>query len=1133
MTRKIAMLLVAVLGFGLGASWTLAQTTTQGSIKGTVMDATGAVVPNATVKIVNNATNATIGLTSSASGDFAAPLLEPGDYTVTVSAAGFATYQANHVIVYVGQATQVVTKLTLGATTSVVQVTEEAPVMNYESPTFSSNVNLVELQNIPINNRRWSALALTTPGVTLDTSGFGLISVRGISTILNNVEIDGADDNQAYFSEERGRTREAYSTSGSAVREFAVNTGVYAAEYGRAAGGVITSVTKSGANQLHGEAYFYDRESNWNAYQAQSTVTTLVNGSYVATPIKPEDLRKIYGFTAGGALIKDKLFWIYTYDQHTHIFPMLGVPSNPAVFYQMPDTLGSVGDAACTSTGYLPTTTSGVTSANATLDQQVCTLAARLSKSAQTSYGANVTYSDAVTLYNNGINALNSDMGLIPRTGYQEINTPKLDWQINSKNHLSVLYHRLRWDSPGGVQTTSTGDYSFDSAGTDFVKLDYGVTKLITQVTPRISNELLYQYSRELNDEGLQPITAYDKANLITPDGNDPYVQLYTSAGFYVGAPYYSFRPAYPEEWKWQIGDDLYYTRGRHNIKFGVDMVHNYDLTNQSQYYEGKFTYSLNFANYLADLYSKGYSAGTCNATTSLISSATSTVSGVGAYPCYSTFMQWYGPPTYDFSTLDQGYFAQDDWKLTPRLMLSLGLRYDVENLPWPTSSFTAATGSFVPFNGINNHPSDYTGYGPRFGFAYDLFGKGKTVLRGGYGIYVGRLTNGNIGTALSTTGSPLAQSSSSVTFKNGVSSEPIFPYRFSTSQLSSSGSVKPSAYYVDANLRSPKVQEFDLIVQQELGKNNILAVSYLGSLGRHLPNYLDYNLNPTTTPVNLTVADSTGKSPIPNGTVLQVPTYTAYGNTALLGSAATNFQAIYDYLSDVNSSYNALVIEVQNRNIHALQFDANYTWAHSLDYSQTADTAGAGSTPFEGWYDPYSNPRINYGNSSWDIKDRLYAYAVYNFPNLHTQSLLKYVTNDWKIDTSFQMQTGLPYTASLSGSAGIAGGLNGANGAISTNNNQMIPQIGFDNYFYPRAIVDDLRLQKDLVFRERYRLQLIGQAFNIANHQNVSSVTTTAYVLSGSTLTYQSTFGRISKTNNSGFNYTPRQIELSARFSF
>ena len=181
------------------------------------------------------------------------------------------------------------------------------------------------MQNVPINNRRWSSLAMSTPGVVSDSNGFGLVSIRGISPILNNVEIDGADDNQAFFAEERGRTREAYSTSGNAVREFAVNTGVYSAEYGRAAGGVITSVTKSGTNRSTARPI----STIVKATGTLSTTTRLfpvksLHRRHTSQHIKPEDLRKIYGFTAGGALIKDKLFWIYTYDQHTHVFPEVG-----------------------------------------------------------------------------------------------------------------------------------------------------------------------------------------------------------------------------------------------------------------------------------------------------------------------------------------------------------------------------------------------------------------------------------------------------------------------------------------------------------------------------------------------------------------------------------------------------------------------------------------------------------------------------------------------------------------------------------------------------------------------------------------------------------------------------------------
>src|SRR5581483_7688466 len=123
-----------------------------------------------------------------------------------------------------------------------------------------------------------------------------------------------------------------------------------------------------------------------------------------------------------------------------------------------------------------------------------------------------------------------------------------------------------------------------------------------------------------------------------------------------------------------------------------------------------------------------------------------------------------------------------------------MGVRYDYEGIPAPVATLTAQNGSYVPFNGINNHPSDKAGFGPRLGFAWDVLGNGRTVLRGGYGLYIGRITNGDIGTVLSSTGSPAAQSSSTVTFQNGVNAEPTFANRFSAAQLSSAGSVKPSA---------------------------------------------------------------------------------------------------------------------------------------------------------------------------------------------------------------------------------------------------------------------------------------------------------------------------------------------------
>jgi hypothetical protein len=145
-----------------------------------------------------------------------------------------------------------------------VEVTAEAPVINTTQQDFSSNLNQTSINELPVNGRRWSNFAILTPGAVPD-GNFGLISFRGISGLLNNSTVDGGDNNQAFFSEERGRTRSAYSISQAAIREFQVNTSNFAAEYGRSAGGVINAVTKSGTNEFHGSAFLYDRNNKWGA----------------------------------------------------------------------------------------------------------------------------------------------------------------------------------------------------------------------------------------------------------------------------------------------------------------------------------------------------------------------------------------------------------------------------------------------------------------------------------------------------------------------------------------------------------------------------------------------------------------------------------------------------------------------------------------------------------------------------------------------------------------------------------------------------------------------------------------------------------------------------------------------------
>ena len=1115
---RVALCLAVIC---MASSTLLAQSTTQGAIGGVVEDPTGAVVSAATVTIHNDATNATTTVKSDESGNFIAPLIEPGTYTVSITAAGFDTVVEKSVAVEVGQLTTLLPHLATGASSTTVDVTSEAPVLNFESPDFSTVLNQTALANIPINNRRWSALALTTPGVVPDSSGFGLVSVRGISTILNNVEIDGADDNQAYYSEERGRTREGYSTSGSAVREFQVNAGVYQAEYGRAAGGVINSVTKSGGNQLHGQIYGYDRESNWNAYNDYTTETVLVNGVNTTVHLKPEDLRKIYGFTVGGPLIKDKLFWMYTYDQHSHIFPAIATPSTPSNFYLSPEATPSGTEACNTTTGQMTGTNSAGTAVS-TPDQEVCLMAARLSAAGYGTFGGgNTGYTAAASLFTTDLNNLNGqDLGTITRAGYQEINTPKLDWQASSKEHVSLLYHRLRWDAPGDVQTQNPVFYGVDTTGTDFVKLDYGVAKLTSLITSNVSNEVVYQYGRELNDEGQTPFSPYTTANLVGPTGNVPEVVFSSTAGgLTFGSPYYSYRKALPDERKWQVEDTLYFNHGNHTWKFGLDMLHNADLINNTFESNGVYTYGYQ-SNYFTDLYlsQHGYTGtGVCNSAASQVY----TSGAVGAAPCYTSYVQGYGNPVFGIGTLDYAVFAQDNWKVTPQLTLELGLRYDQELLPTEPASYVNPA---VPQTA--NHPNDKNNFGPRVGFSYDVFGHGKTVLRGGFGLYYGRLTNGILLNALLNTAYGQAQYTTSFnsTATAAVPAGPKFP---NVAAASAGVAISPSVEYLDPHLQNPLVEEADMVLQQSVGKGTVVSLSYLGALGKELTNFLDFNLNPNKETVTVNIVDSTGKGPLgPTGTTIPVQVFTSYN------TPGTTFGAITDVISNINSNYNALVAEVQNHTLHSVQFDVNYTWSHALDYNQNTTT----TTSTTNWLDPYSNALANYGNGSYNVPDRVVAYAVYNLPKfVGSKNWASYLTNGWSLDDSFTGSSGLPLSITVSGNVASNKVLTGWNGGGDT---QYIPNIGRNTIKYPRHFVDDIRVQKQIDFTERYNLQLFVNVYNVANHQNIDGLNTTGYAFtngttSSVTATYQTTLQTVTSSNASGFLFTPRQVEIAAKFSF
>ncbi len=312
-----------------------AQSQTFGAINGVVTDPNGAVVTDAAVTATNEGTNAAVSTKSDSVGAYIISNLQPGVYDVETTVTGFSPSKVTGVKVEVGLSTSLYVHLALAGQSVLVTVTSETPVINTEQSVFASNIDDTQMANLPINVRRWSGLALMTPGAVPDGT-FGDISFRGVGYMFDSNTVDGGSNTQAFFAEEVGRTQMAYSTSMLSVQEFQVTDSNYSAEFGRAVGGVINAVTKSGTNTIHGDAFYYLRDSTIGGAFAPFATGAVQqsSGSYVTMPIKPLDIRDQFGADAGGALVKDKFFWYFDFDDQRRDFPAVNIPSTPNNFFQ-------------------------------------------------------------------------------------------------------------------------------------------------------------------------------------------------------------------------------------------------------------------------------------------------------------------------------------------------------------------------------------------------------------------------------------------------------------------------------------------------------------------------------------------------------------------------------------------------------------------------------------------------------------------------------------------------------------------------------------------------------------------------------------------------------------------------------
>ncbi len=1108
----------------LGSSTFLGAQSSQGRILGTVTDQSGAVIPGATMVIKNQATGVSRTLTTNRSGDYVAPALDPGTYSVSAAATGFKKVEGLAVL-EVSRDARVNLKLPAGAATETVEVTSEQALVDTTDTALNGVIGNKAINEMPLQGRDFQNLLPLNPGVQrVPGGGFHSVTSNGNRPDDNNFFIDGADDNDAYYGETVVNDAGISGTPASilpldAIQEFNTQESP-SADYGAKPGVVVNMALKSGTNKIHGTAYYFHRNSAFDAR------------NYFDPAPSPESALILHQFGAsiGGPIKKDKWFYFFNYEGVRDKVGNPGVTDSPVTV-----SLASPSFPIANPDGSPNSATYSYPDAVAYCQQQlggpcaVNPLSAQLSALFLPNPGFTLRASDPAAIDFN-FNNKNRGDNLVAKT----------DYTLNDHNTLSARFI---------YSNTTQTEEDIDALRPEWLS----TTSPITQVfgvswvwTPnsRWVNDARFSYNRFNEtiypvDHNVNPTTYGLNTGVTNPvlfgfprisPGSDEFNYMGGNSSWPLATT-----PSATYNWS----DTIAYTAGKHAIRMGAE------------FRDGK-------VNYLR----AGYGRGRID-----FSDLTDFVAG--------DVRRWrflYGDAARDISQKAFALFIQDDYRITPRLSFNLGLRYDVtypiKDLRNLLANYepNSATGLVQVGYGINApYQTNYSNISPRVGFAWDAFGTGKTVVRAAMGIIYeqpsvrtfmfnggglnlnpsGLVGNGKLTTFL--------QESSDTSVINWDQAGPIFPNAATAgngcSLFNASGSVNQcSVFGVDPHLKTPYVMNWNFNIQQALGPKTVLQMAYVANHGVKLYSVTDINqVNPNSpfevgpnSPCDVNAGFDNCEGP---GRPLNENCSVAQGG---LGRGGPCFPYIgyLDYLSNrSNSAYNSLQVTLTHRYSRGLYMLVGYTYAHAID---TATSNLAGVPPDS---NNYAEER---GNGDYDIRHRVTVSLTYNLPDVKSKWQL---LEGWQVATVAMLEGGLPYTLgdfnddiSLTGefndrwnmsgpasnihwsptagipfidpstfgtdsSGNITGNtqcINAAGGATSTGAQQLLnygcfvsgstvitpPVYGTQgdmarNIFRGPTFKNwDFSLSKVIKFNERISMQLRGEVFNILNHANFDTVT-------------------------------------------
>jgi hypothetical protein len=1116
------------------------QTSGAGAINGAVTDPTKAAVPGAAVTVIDVDTGVSHAYTTDSAGLYAAPFLIPGHYEVDAAAGAFGKVQAKDITLLVGQTLTINLTLKLSGATTTIEVSGVSQILDVQKTEVSQVLDQNLIENLPVNARNWSGFVLLTPNVTQDGYS-GLISFHGISGLYNQNYVDGANNNQMLFSEARGRASGApYVYSADSIKEFQAETSNYSVEFGQAAGGQVNAITKSGTDRMHGDLFYnlryptldaLDPYSKWNALFGSASAFPVEAAALLTQPVHQQNQ---FGGSIGGPFMKDRLFYFFTYDGYRRVGRALYYNTNTLTL--TPTTGNSAG------------TIISPTQCPTTVTSTMCNAAIQF-------------------LINNGEAAPS-------RYAKQDLFFPRVDYHINSRNDAFIDFNWADFGSTNGYNASAAISNGSPTANAPvYYHERFLVGGLTTTITDHIVNQVHAQWGRDLETAG----------------ANDAGPSVAIGAMTF-GLPNALPRVSEPDEHRIQGSDVLSWVKGRHTFKLGGDINNVHEVMVNLYQGGGIYGYSdttnaTQFADWVADVF-QGQAGDTDPYAGYHYNTFVQTVDQV------NTKAGTQGKDDFYMNMFD--FFAQDTWAVSRKFNVTAGLRYDVQLTPSPglvNNNYDPISAEYT--SSIKN-VSDRVA--PRFGFSYQLFpgtvvrgGYGiYTALNQGSTYYAMRVENGVVQVNYNYSGCK-----SSCTGFNTAATEqyPNVPFLPTGPALSTSlvpaGAVAPavkgpsilgaqSFHGLDPNFVPPYSHEIDFSVEQLMPAKISLQVGYVGTRGMRLPVFLDSQLigQKPHGIKTYNVVDSNANQV----EQFTVPVYLPSDRRYLVAgaqNAPTQLSSFNTGFSVANTWYNSMAVTAKRPFKDGLEVLLNYTWSRATDTSQVAGTFGTfygGDTPL----DP-NNVRLENGPSDTDVRNRFTISFLFE-PTIHTgDALARNLINGWGLSGSDIASSGEPVSLGLSGSSifsgstsatsygdegGIFGGAMSSGSGSATNGRP--PYVGRNSVPMPGFNDADLRLKRKFEIHEGMSLDLSLDAFNAVNHVIVQGVNSsfgtvtlnggTTKLLSGTTLTCSATAAPPSgstlqacfspyagtganafnvKTATSGALYTPRQLQLAAKFTF